>query len=234
MPDRKLDVRVYPIDKPKGDTKALASVSIDGVVAIRGIRVVESRKGLLVSMPQSQDRNKKFHDIAFPLSRDLRKQINRAVRGEYKEQINLPPDQRGYTASDIEAAKNVEMGEVKLNIQVYPLQDPDGSTKAFASIAIGDLAAIRGLRVVDGEKGLFVTMPQSEDRQGLFRDVAFPLSGDLRKEINKGVLEKFEVAKSVDHGQSLGDRLAAGKERAAEHIAPQQSAAKTQHPGVLE
>ncbi|MCL2402243.1 MAG: SpoVG family protein [Oscillospiraceae bacterium] len=235
MPDKKLDVRVYPIDEPKGNTKAFASVSIDDIAAIRGIRVVSSKGGLFVTMPQSYDNKAdKFHDIAVPLS-GLRKEVSKAVLREYKAQTALIPEDRGYQTPDMSAAKDIKVDEIKLGINVFPLEDPEGSTKAFASVNIDGLVAIRGIRVVESEeKGLFVTMPQSQDRTGLFHDVAFPLSGDLRKEISKGVLEKFEAEKSVDRKQSLGNRLADGAQKSAEHVTPVGVAAKQHHPGVLE
>jgi DNA-binding cell septation regulator SpoVG len=48
------------------------------------------------------------------------------------------------------------MADKKLDIRVYPLENAQGNTKSFASVAVEDLAAIRGVRVVDSEKGLFI------------------------------------------------------------------------------
>ena len=79
----------------------------------------------------------------------------------------------------------------KLDVRVFPLTDPDNSTKAFASIGIDDLIAIRGIRVVDGSKGLLVTMPQSKDQDGNYHDIAFPLNKELRQEINKAILDEL-------------------------------------------
>ena len=88
MSDVKLDVRVYPIDEPKGTTKAFASVAVEDLIAIRGIRVVEGNKGLFVTMPQSQDaKTKEFHDIAFPVAKGLRGEISKAILNEYKTQL---------------------------------------------------------------------------------------------------------------------------------------------------
>ena len=105
MTDNKLDIRVFPIDEPKGNTRAFASVAIDDMIAIRGIRVVDSEKGMFVTMPQSKDKEDKYHDIAFPLSGDLRKEISSAVLAEYDRTASLEPGQRGYDAPDKNAAK---------------------------------------------------------------------------------------------------------------------------------
>jgi len=88
----------------------------------------------------------------------------------------------------------------KLDVRVYPLQDqPDNTTKAFASVTIEDLVAIRGIRVVEGTKGFFVTMPQSKDNDGNYHDIAFPVNGDVRKAMNKAILDEFkEITKAND------------------------------------
>ena len=80
----------------------------------------------------------------------------------------------------------------KLDVRVFPLTDPDNSTKAFASVGIDD-----------GSKGLFVTMPQSKDQDGNYHDIAFPLNKELRQEISKAILDEFKsltqtAEKSVD------------------------------------
>ena len=236
----KLDVRVYPIDDPKGNTKAFASVAVNDLVAIRGVRVVEDKKGLFVSMPQSFDKKEgKYHDIAFPLAGDLRKEISKTVLGEYHSQAELPPEQRGYAkpeATAVNAETAIDVSNIKLDIRVFPLDDPQGNTKAFASVSVDDLIAIRGVRVVEGgDDGMFVTMPQTQDKYMKYHDVAFPLTAELRNEITARVLEKFEAPeKSVEHKKSLGDKLAAGADKAAGHTAPARAAAKSHTAGVLE
>lgn len=235
MADTKLDVRVYPIDEPMGSTKAFASVALDDMVAIRGIRVIEGEKGLFVSMPQSFDKkNEEYNDIAFPIDTDLRKEVNKAVKEEYKRVESLPPGERGYDKPEAGAMNGLNIDNIKLDIQVYPIKEPQGNTKAFANINVDDLVAIRGIRVVDSEKGLFVTMPQSQDKKsGEYHDIAFPINGDLRKEIQRAVLEKYEAGdKSKD--KSLADGLKKGAEKAADYAgAPKKEAAKS-HAGALE
>lgn len=235
MSDIKLDVRVYPIDEPKGNTLAFASIAMDDMVAIRGVRVVDSDKGPFVSMPQSKDKDGEYHDIAFPLNGDLRKEITGAVLSEYERTANLAPNQRGYDAPDMSAANNNLSKDVKLDVRVYPLDDPKGNTKAFASVAMDDMIAIRGIRVVEGEKGSFVAMPQSKDKDGEYHDIAFPLNGDLRKEISKAILDEYKATeKSVNRGKSLADGLRDGKEKAAAHTAAPRTAAAKSHGAAID
>ena len=227
MTNNTLDVRVYPIDEPKGSTLAFASIAIDGIAAIRGIRVVDSEKGVFVSMPQSQDNTGKFHDIAFPLSGDLRKEINEAILDEFEVQANLGPEQRGYEKPEQGTTSARSAEDVNLDVKVFPLAEPKGDTLAFASVGFDDAMAIRGIRVVSSEKGQFVSMPQSKDKEGNFHDIAFPLSGDLRKAVSVAVLAEYKQ-QAAEKKQSIGDRLAEGAEQAAQFAAsaPAKSVAK--------
>ena len=234
MTNNTLDVRVYPIDEPKGNTFAFASIAIDDLAAIRGIRVVNGEKGLFVTMPQSQDNSGVYHDIAFPLSGDLRKEITAAVLDEYDRQASLHPEQRGYEKQEAGTGNVRSADSVNLDIKVFPIAEPKGDTLAFASVGLNDVAAIRGLRIVNGDKGQFVSMPQSKDKEGNYHDVAFPLSGDLRRAISNGVLSEFKQQAS-ERKQGIGERLAEGKAQAAQYAAsaPARSVAK-KAPGLGE
>ena len=216
MSENNLTVRVYPLDEPKGSTKAFASISVDDLIAIRGIRVVEGEKGLFVTMPQIQDKKSgEYHDTAFPLKGDLRKSITQDVIKEYTRVISLPHDQRTYTNPEINTKSGKNIDDVNITIQIYPLENANGKTKAFASIALNNMVGIRGIRIVDGEKGLFVTMPQSQDKEKNYKDVAFPLNGDLRKKISQSVLQEFDKGRETSKKASLTDRLADGAAKAA-------------------
>ena len=128
------------------------------------------------------------------------------------------------------------MSNIKLDVRVYPLENPQGATKAFANVGIEDLVAINGIRVVSGEKGDFVAMPQSKDKDGNYHDIAFPINADLRKEMNKAVLDKFkEVVK--DRDQSLGAQIKEGQEQVNQYkqeraANPQEYAAAKKVPGI--
>jgi stage V sporulation protein G len=235
MENNKLDIRVYPIDEPKGSTKAYASIAVGDLVAIRGIRVVDGEKGMFAAMPQSYDKKtEKYHDIAFPLTKDLREDINAAVIGEYNRVAAIKPELRGYDKTEMNVANGADIADVKLEIRIYPLDEQKGNVKAFASVSVDDIVAIKGIRVIDGKNGLFTAMPQSRDKNGEHRDIAFPINGDLRKAINKAVLEQYATKdRSHDTRKTLSERLSDGAEKASRVAESRAPAAKSRQPSML-
>ena len=77
---------------------------------------------------------------------------------------------------------------------------------AIASIVIDDEFVIHDLRVVNGEKGLFVAMPSRKLPNGEFRDICHPINTETRNEIQAAVLDEFEaeggLAAFVDEAQT--------------------------------
>jgi len=73
-------------------TKAFASVTIEGAVAIHGIRVMNSAKGLFVAMPANKfvDENgkTKFSEIAHPISKEARDILNSKVMETYNQALD--------------------------------------------------------------------------------------------------------------------------------------------------
>ncbi len=71
------------------------------------------------------------------------------------------------------------------------LTSQTGPTKAFASVTFDDAFVVKDLRVVDGKKGLFVSMPSRKDKNGEFRDVCHPITTEMRNMIHEAVIEKY-------------------------------------------
>lgn len=82
-----------------------------------------------------------------------------------------------------------------IRAKIDRLADFEGSkVKAFASANIGPFA-VHGLRVVDGEKGLFVAMPSTsyqKDGKTEYQETFHPVSGEARKALNDAVLQAYE------------------------------------------
>ena len=81
--------------------------------------------------------------------------------------------------------------DLKLEVsKVYKL-DGSGATKAFCDLSVLDTFIIKGLRVVDGKEGLFVSMPREQGRDGKWYNTVIPRSKEVKEEIEKLVLEAY-------------------------------------------
>jgi stage V sporulation protein G len=70
-----------------------------------------------------------------------------------------------------------------------------GKVRAFASVVFDDCFIVNDLRVIEGREGqVFVTMPARKTRNGQMRDIAHPLNGDTREQIESSVLAEYESA----------------------------------------
>lgn len=84
---------------------------------------------------------------------------------------------------------------------------------AIASVVIDDQFVVHDLRVVNGDKGLFVAMPSRKLPNGEFRDICHPINTDARNKIQQAVLDQF----ALDGG--LEAFAAAAAEAPMEHFA---------------
>ena len=70
--------------------------------------------------------------------------------------------------------------------------DGDGTLRAFCDLAVGNVFLVKGLRVVDGKQGLFVSMPRQQGKDGKWYDTVRPLSKEAKAEVGRVVLEAYE------------------------------------------
>ena len=70
--------------------------------------------------------------------------------------------------------------------------DTEGKMKAVASITIDDEFVIHDIKIIDGEKGLFISMPSKKSADGEYRDIAHPINSQTRDRIQKQILEAYK------------------------------------------
>jgi len=66
----------------------------------------------------------------------------------------------------------------------------EGKTKAFVSLKYHDIV-LTGMKIVEGQNGLFVSMPSQKDKKGEYRDIYFPVTKEARQAINAAVLAQY-------------------------------------------
>ena len=70
----------------------------------------------------------------------------------------------------------------------------EGKMKAVVSITLDDEFVVHDIKVIEGEKGLFIAMPSRRAADGEYRDIAHPINSDTRERIQKIILAEYEKA----------------------------------------
>ena len=70
----------------------------------------------------------------------------------------------------------------------------EGKMKAIVSITLDDEFVVHDIKVIEGEKGLFIAMPSKKTTDGEYRDIAHPINSDTRERIQDIILESYEKA----------------------------------------
>lgn len=84
-------------------------------------------------------------------------------------------------------------GGLPLDVRVRPIA-PMGNLLAFANVTIGGCFKIDGFRICSGEKGLYVNMPSTQDKNGNWKDVCWPVTAEFRKQLNDALLDGYGQA----------------------------------------
>ncbi len=79
-------------------------------------------------------------------------------------------------------------------VKVYPVLD-SGRLKAYATMVFNDAFIIRDLKIIEGDNGLFVSMPSRRRKDG-FRDIVHPLNSETRQSVENAIIEEYN--KTVD------------------------------------
>ncbi len=67
----------------------------------------------------------------------------------------------------------------------------DGRLLAFANITLDDCFVVRGLKIIAGDDGYFVSMPSRKRQNGSYQDIAHPINNETRDEIENSVLKAY-------------------------------------------
>ena len=71
--------------------------------------------------------------------------------------------------------------------------EKEGKMKAVVSITIDEEFVVHDIKVIEGEKGLFIAMPSRKAADGEYRDIAHPINSDTRNMIQTLILEQYEA-----------------------------------------
>ena len=94
----------------------------------------------------------------------------------------------------------MEITEVK----VFPAKD-GGRLKAYATVVFDNCFIVRDLKIIEGNKGLFVSMPSRKRKDGTFRDIVHPLNSETRRSIEERVIEEYNKVAEIEPSSTTAE-----------------------------
>jgi len=88
------------------------------------------------------------------------------------------------------------MNNIITEVRVFP-KDNLGKTLGFANITLMDKFVVKNLRIVQGEKGIFIGMPSNKRKNGEFIDLFFPITQEARDLITTAIIQKYQETVQV-------------------------------------
>ena len=80
--------------------------------------------------------------------------------------------------------------------------EKEGKMKAIVSITLDNEFVVHDIKVIEGEKGLFIAMPSRKEDGGSFRDVVHPITKEARDYMEKAILDQYYMALDTAEGQN--------------------------------
>lgn len=73
-----------------------------------------------------------------------------------------------------------------------------GKMRAIVSVTFENEFVVHDIKVIEGERGLFIAMPSKKSTDGEYRDIAHPINSDMRKVLQDTILEAYDKAAAED------------------------------------
>ena len=83
------------------------------------------------------------------------------------------------------------------SVNVRKIEKEGSRMKGIASILLDDSFAVNDIRIIEGEKGLFIAMPSRKTATGGYRDIAHPINPEVRAMFEEAILEAYDKAEDA-------------------------------------
>lgn len=173
----------------KNSLKAIASIIFNNCFVVRNIKVIEGDKGLFITMPSTKNSKGIFVDIAHPINRETRQMIEENIKKTFQDMVDKEENKMEIkTNQNIDSTNNFRVTDVKVNL--YP--NSKTRLRAKASIKINDCFVIHGIKIIEGERSLFIAMPSTKNSKGVYVDIAHPIKQETRQMIETECKKVFQ------------------------------------------
>ncbi len=74
----------------------------------------------------------------------------------------------------------------------------ESKMRAVVSVTFDDCFVVHDIKVIEGEKGLFIAMPSKKTPDGEYRDIAHPINSDMRNRLESVILDAYKVEQAKE------------------------------------
>ena len=187
--------------------KGFANVIFGESFKVTNITIIENSKTgeLFVSMPRyrsnefGDDGQPVFKDVCNPITREFREELYSNILAVYDRTIN-----EHVAAMTVGKDENTEVKEPKFLVRMHPFDKEGSNVKAVGQIYIEDSFIINNVNVIEGKKGLFITMPSyktkkvDEEGKSVYQDICYPITKDFRDKLFAEILNVYTVEKEKE------------------------------------
>lgn len=93
---------------------------------------------------------------------------------------------------------------MKTNITLRLFESQKSNTKAFIELKLDDTLIVKGLSLVEGKKGLFVSYPATKGKDGKYYNSVYSLNKEWRENLENACIKKYKEAKKI-HDDTTGE-----------------------------
>ena len=83
------------------------------------------------------------------------------------------------------------------SVKIRKVEREGSRMKGIASVVVDNAIVIHDIRVIEGDNGLFIAMPSRKTPTGEYRDIAHPISQEVRTMFEKAILDAYDKAEDV-------------------------------------
>ena len=83
------------------------------------------------------------------------------------------------------------------SVNVRKIEKEGSRMRGIASVLLDDSFAVHDIRIIEGEKGLFIAMPSKKTPTGEYRDIAHPINPEVRSMFEEAILKAYDEAEDA-------------------------------------
>ena len=195
-----IKINVVKTTNEETKVKAFANVVFGNSFKVTNISIIENSKNgeLFVSMPRyrsselGEDGQPVYKDVCNPITKEFREEFYTNILATYEKAVN-----DHVAVMTVGEKERDKVAEPKHSVRMHPLDKEGSNVKAVGQIYIEDSFIINNINIIEGKKGLFVTMPSyktkkvDEEGKAIYQDICYPVTKDFRDKLFASILDGY-------------------------------------------